>query len=116
MSTALEKSHDPSEDSDLPPVPVRVLSRTGTVVETLTSAWRLTRDSRTYVINWDLLDQVGATPLLTERARHLLQLYLADRITKKASGTVSANYTRMLYFARWLATHANDQALGVKRE
>ncbi len=116
MGMTSEYRHDTSDDSDLPPIPQRIFSRDGTVVETLTSVWRLTSASKIglkYQLNWNLLDQVGTTPLLTVRARHLLQLHLADRITKKTAGTVRGDYKHMLRFVRWLATCATDRALGV---
>lgn len=119
MSVAIEPSHDPNDDSDLPPVPQRILSRSGTVVETLTSVWHLTsaaQAGRKYQLDWDLLNQWGSAPLLTRRARHLLQLYLADRVTRKAAGTARANYNCLICFVRWLATNANDRALGVNSQ
>jgi integrase len=39
-------------------------------------------------------------------------LYLADRVTKKAAGTVRANYSCLTYFVRWLARQATERALG----
>jgi integrase len=110
MGTALEYHHDPSDDSDLPPLPQRILSRDGTIVETFPSVWHLTAASGLgpkYQLDWELIEQAGITP----RARHLLQLYLADRITKKAAGTVRANYSSLTYFVRWLTPLATDQTL-----
>jgi integrase len=117
MSVASEYHLEPGDNSDLPLVSQRILSRAGTVVETLPSVWRLTETSQlsgNFVLNWDLLDQGGKAPFLAPRARHLLQLYLADRITKKAAGTVRADYTCMTCFVRWLATGLTSQELGVK--
>ncbi len=111
MSRALEHRYDSNADSDLPPIPQRILSREGTVVNTISSVWRLARASklgRKLVLNWDLLEQVGTPPVLTARARHLVKLYLADRIPKKAVSTVRSYYTSFLYFARWLAMYAPD--------
>lgn len=108
MSGALERRYDSNADSDLPPLPQRILSREGTVVNALASAWRLDGASKLspkLVLNWVLLDQVGTPPVLTVRACQLVKLYLADRIPKKAAGTVKSYYTSFLCFARWLATY-----------
>src|SRR5579859_3526370 len=105
MSRAIEHRYDSNADSDLPPIPQMILSREGTVVNTLASVWRLagaTKLGRELVFNWDLLDQVGTPPVLTARACHLVKLYLADRIPKKAAGSVRSYYTSFLYFTRWL--------------
>ncbi|GHO77213.1 hypothetical protein KSD_49840 [Ktedonobacter sp. SOSP1-85] len=100
------------DDSDLPSLPQRILSRAGIVVETSPSVWYLTAASSLgpkHQLNWDLLEQGENHPLLTPRARHLLQLYLADRITKKAAGTIRTNYGPLTCFVRWLALQTSGQ-------
>ena len=114
MGTVLERHHDPSDHSDLPPLPLRILSRAGAVVETSPSVWYLTAASSLgpkHQLNWDLLDQGELLPFLAPRARHLLQLYLADRITQKAAGTVRTNYGSLTCFVRWLSLQASHRAL-----
>ena len=41
MNTAFDYLSDPDDGSDLPPIPLRVLSRDGTIVETHSSLWRI---------------------------------------------------------------------------
>lgn len=114
MNSTLKQNYDSGDCSDLPPVPQRILSRDGVVVETGTAIWHLSRASDpsvNYRIDWGLLDHVGAYPRLTLRARHLLKLYLADRISKKKTSTIRANYGS---FTRWLATHGVDSPVDLQ--
>jgi len=114
MNTAFDYRSDPDDGSDLPPLPLRVLSRDGTVVETRSSLWRISgadfRETK-WILDWNRLDQVGEDPLLTRRACHLLKLYMADRLSKKKAATVYRNYNSFLSFSRWLTTHTADLAL-----
>jgi hypothetical protein len=59
VGIALEYHHDPDDDSDLPPLPSKILSRAGTIVETSAPVWLLTSASSlgpNHQLNWDLLD------------------------------------------------------------
>src|SRR5258708_8411279 len=118
MNVALEHSYDSGDCSDLPPVPQRILSRDGVVVETGTDIWQLSRASDpsvNYRIDWGLLDHMRMYPRLTMRARHLLKLYLADRLSKKKTSTIRANYGSFPCFTRWLATHGVDSPVHLQR-
>lgn len=114
MNTALDHHDDPDDCSDLPPVPSRILSRDGAVVETHSPIWRISgADSHgtKWILDWNRLDQRGRDPLLSERARHLLKLYLADRLSKRKAGTIKRNYNSFLSFSRWLTTNAAELAI-----
>ena len=109
MNTALDSHSDPGDCSDLPPVPSRVLSRDGTVVETHSPIWQISgvnSHGTKWILDWNRLDQIGEDPLLTKRTRHLLKLYLADRLSKKKTATIKRNYKSFLSFFRWLTTNA----------
>jgi integrase len=111
MSTVPERQHDLGDCSDLSPVPLHVVLRDGTIVGTTGPIWRLCGASergKLYCINWGQFDDVGTFPLLTVRARHLLKLYLADRLSKKKAMTVRSNYRSFIRFARWLAKETHE--------
>ena len=71
MDAGVESPGDSRNCSDLPPIPQRILSLSGVVIETSSPVWRLGRPSEAgqpYSLNWELLDQVSAFPL-PHRAR-----------------------------------------------
>lgn len=114
MNTAVDSCSDPSDCSDLPPVPSRILSRDGAIVETHSRIWQISGakpHGTKWILDWGRLDLIGEDPLLTKRARHLLKLYLADRLSKRTARTIKRNYSSFLSFARWLMTNATDLAL-----
>src|SRR5258708_35031267 len=108
MSARTARSQGPGDDADLPPIPSRILSRDGVVVETHFPIWRLSGTESVgmkFRIDWDLLDRY---PFLTERACHLLKLFLSHQLTRRRASSVWSTYRRLRSFLRWLSISARD--------
>lgn len=93
--------------ADLPPIPEQLITFDGQQVDTSQAVWEMsvTADGGgRLTINWRLLDEVTVTSegLYGRRARYLVKLYLADRLTQRMAGTVATDYTMFLMFGRWL--------------
>src|SRR6266851_9084262 len=73
----------PDRRSDLPPLPSRVMSLDGQLVDTTTVCWRFRSSSdggKVILIPWDRLDEPA---ILSDRARYFAKLFLADKISRK---------------------------------
>ncbi len=101
--------------SDLSPLPARVVTADGQVIETASSVWRARTSpdgGKYHCINWTLaLEQGSQRNILTNRAWYLVRLYLAERLSKRNIGTVVADYNAFLAFSRWLAKQATLECL-----
>jgi integrase len=92
--------------NDLPAIPPRLRSMDGQEVDTRGDLWRLraSADGGKFVtIEWARLEKTPSPPALTERARMLVRIYMAERIKQRKASTVRNDYEAMLRFARWLA-------------
>lgn len=100
---------------DLPPLPAKVVTRDGQIIETTAPVWsaRATLDGGKYIrINWaSILDQDSHRSILTKRAWHLVKLYLVDRLSKRKIATVCFTFHAFLAFSRWLATQDTSKWL-----
>ena len=101
----------PSFASDLPPMPTQVISFDGQTVDTNQVRWlvRAAADGgNQFGMNWQLLHDmnVGDKPVYSPRARHLMQLYIADRLERRKPTTASVYFSSFIKFGKWLADHA----------
>ncbi len=109
MAPALRSAHDLAYTADLPPVPARVRSLDGQLVETAKDCWTMhvsADGGRTITIRWERLRGVHQECCYTPRAEHLVRLYLADRLTRKKASTIHNDFSTFLYFEAWLRTNA----------
>ncbi len=93
-----------STRTDLPPIPARVISLDGQFVETSNESWFLRSSAdggKLISIHWAKL---GAKALLSERARHLVKLFLADKISRKKARTIENDFGMFLRFQEWLSS------------
>jgi hypothetical protein len=89
---------------DLPPLPLRVISLDGQLVDTSTTCWRFRSSSdggKLILIPWDRLDEPA---LLTDRARHLAKLFLADKVLRKKARTIENDFRMFRRFQDWLGS------------
>lgn len=99
---------------DIPPIPSRVRTFDGQMIETGSSLWRMRAcregggDSIT--INWERMAAAHGGCGFSARAAHLVRLYLTDRLRKRKSSTVYNDFQTFLYFEHWIWNHA-----GVRR-
>lgn len=101
--------------AELPEVPDSVVSFDGQCIETASLQWRMLAAAdggRVITINWMLLYAVTVAdkPVFSERARKLVRLYLADRLTRRKCHTVHNDFLAFLSLARWLARQPNARA------
>ena len=78
--------------SDLPPLPSRVISLDGQLVDTSTTCWRFRSSSdggKLIFIPWDRLDEPA---ILSDRARYLAKLFLADKVSRKKARTIENDF------------------------
>ena len=88
--------------SDLPPLPPTVWLKDGCEINISGKIWRFWAYSEgrvSCVINLHLLDKESP---LTQRARHLVKLFLSDRLSKRKPMTVTAYFRSILRFTRWI--------------
>jgi hypothetical protein len=93
--------------SDLPPLPVSVLSFDGQLIDTTLEIWRFRSSldgGKTIALHWARQDELN---ILSPRARHLLKLYFADRIARKKARTIENDFRMFLRLQEWL--HARIQ-------
>lgn len=93
---------------DLPTVPPQVVTLDGQTIRTDIPQWRMqvaADGGGILTVNWSQLDaiEVNGQPLFSYRARYLVQLYLADRLTRRKCYTVRNDYLAFLSLGRWLA-------------
>jgi hypothetical protein len=96
--------------SDLPSLPVSVLSFDGQHVDTSQAIWRFrsSLDSgATITIHWTRLDELN---ILSARARHLVKLYFADRIARKKARTIENDFRMFLRLQEWLRSRTQPPA------
>ena len=96
--------------SDLPSLPVSVLSFDGQLVDTSQATWcfRSSLDSgATITIHWTRQDE---RYILSSRARHLVKLYFADRIARKKAPTIENDFHMFLRLQEWLRSRIQPPA------
>lgn len=109
MLNVQNRRHELDSVSNLPTIPLRVLSMDGQEVDTSCAIWkvRTSPDGGSELsINWLLLDKPERQVVFTERAWYLVKLYLAERLTKQKAGTVCGDYETFLAFERWFASQS----------
>lgn len=94
---------------DLPRLPVQVQTRSGQMVDTQASIWRVrnyAEHGTLITINWLLFDEItlNARPVFGARTTHLLKLYLAHRLQTRSPATVGKDVGHLRTFGRWLAS------------
>lgn len=90
--------------SDLPPLPSRVISLDGQLIDTSATCWRFRSSSdggKLILIPWDRLDEPA---ILTGRARYLAKLFLADKVSRKKSRTIENDFRMFRRFQAWLGS------------
>ena len=112
MAPALRSAHDLAYTADLPPVPARVRSLDGQLVETAKDCWTIASAAMAAMRSQSVGAAAGdaSRVLLATRAEHLVRLYLADRLARKKSSTIHNDFSTFLYFEDWLRNKA-----GVRR-
>ena len=96
--------------SDLPSLPVSVLSFDGQLVDTSQAIWRFrsSLDSgATITIHWTRQDEHN---ILSSRALHLVKLYFADRIARKKAPTIENDFHMFLRLQEWLRSRIQPPA------
>jgi hypothetical protein len=90
--------------ADLPLLPPRVVSLDGQLVDTSVARWRFRSSSdggKVILVPWDRLDKQA---ILTDRARYLAKIFLADRISRKKARTIENDFRMLLRFQKWVAS------------
>ncbi len=100
---------------DLPTVPSQVITLDGQTIRTDIAQWRMqvaADGGGVLTINWWQLDdiEVNGQPLFNRRAKYLIRLYLADRLTRRKCYTVRNDYLAFLSLGRWLARQPDAAA------
>jgi hypothetical protein len=88
--------------SDLPSLPVSVLSFDGQLVDATQEIWRFRSSldgGKTITLHWTRQDELN---ILSPRARHLVKLYFADRIARKKARTIENDFRMFLRLQEWL--------------
>jgi hypothetical protein len=87
---------------DLPALPASVVSFDGQVVGTDQPSWLLRSSAdggKLLALNWSRLDD---SAILTQRARYLAKLFLADKLSRKKARTIENDFRMFSRFQRWL--------------
>jgi len=90
--------------SDLPPLPSRVISLDGQLVDTSAACWRFRSSSdggKVILIPWERLDEPA---ILSDRARYLAKLFLADKTSRKKARTIENDFRMFRRFQDWLGS------------
>ena len=85
-------------------IPQQVRSLDGQTIDTSGSSWAFRSSidrGQILVLGWTALDEAA---VLSERARHCVKLYLADRLTRKKTSTVANDFGMFLRFQKWLVS------------
>ncbi len=104
----MNQQTQPSQSEEivsLPTVPSMVISMDGQKVDANADKWRIRKSAdggAIKLINWKLLESIPGSAALSERAKHLIRLYVADRITRKKAATVQNDFDMFLTFFKWL--------------
>jgi hypothetical protein len=88
--------------SDLPSLPSKVFSMDGQLVDASAACWcsRSSPDGgKLITIPWTRLDEPA---ILGERARFLVKLFLADKISRTKARTIENDFRMFLRFQEWL--------------
>ena len=96
--------------SDLPSLPVSVLSFDGQLVDTSQATWRFRSSldgGATITIHWTRQDELN---ILSSRALHLVKLYFADRIALKKAPTIENDFHMFLRLQEWLRSRIQPPA------
>jgi hypothetical protein len=86
----------------LQPIPRQIRSLDGQIVDTSGSSWTFRSSidgGQVLVLDWMAFD---APAVLSERSKHCVMLYLADRLTRKKTRTVANDFGMFLRFRKWL--------------
>jgi hypothetical protein len=86
----------------LPPVPPRVISLDGQLVDTRAVCWRFRSSSdggKVILIPWGKLDEPA---VLSEHVRHLAKLFLGDKSLRKKPRTIENDFRMFRRFQDWL--------------
>ncbi|HLV99286.1 MAG TPA: hypothetical protein VKT82_11490 [Ktedonobacterales bacterium] len=101
------KEEGTDDISDLPPLPDKVITQDGQVIDITSSIWRgraSVNGGRYEQINWSSsLGAESQRSILTKRAWYLVKLYLADRLSVRNVRSVINDYHAFLAFSSWLA-------------
>jgi integrase len=92
--------------ADLPALPNQITSLDGQTVATCGPVWRLRSAAdggKIMVFNWAGVEPktVGQPPVYSLRARRLMQLYIADCLTRRQATTAYVYYATFLWLGRW---------------
>ena len=90
--------------SDLPALPLRVISLDGQLVDTSALCWRFRSSAdggRLICVPWDRLDERA---ILSDRARYLAKVFLADKISRKKARTIENDFRMFRRFQDWLGS------------
>jgi integrase len=88
--------------ADLPCLPTQVVSMDGQLVDTSTACWCFRSSSdggKVIPIPWARFDQPA---ILSDRARFLVKLFIADKISRKKARTVENDFRMFLRLQEWL--------------
>ena len=88
--------------ADLPPFQRKVVSMDGQLVDTSTACWCFRSSSdggKVIPIPWARLDQPA---ILSDRARFLVKLFIADKISRKKARTIENDFRMFLRLQEWL--------------
>jgi integrase len=89
---------------NLPPLPSRVISMDGQLVDTSTVCWHFRSSSdggKLILIPWDRLDEPA---ILSDRAQYLAKLFLADKVSRKKARTIENDFRMFRRFQDWLGS------------
>lgn len=90
--------------SDLPSLPSKVISMDGQLVDTGAACWSFRSSSdggKLTTIRWVRLEEPA---ILSDRARFLVKLFLADKISRTKSRTIENDFRMFLRFQEWLGS------------
>lgn len=92
--------------ADLPEISNQITSLDGQIVETGAPVWRIRSAAdggKIILLSWERLSQItmGQKSVYSQRAQGLMQLYIADCLTRRQATTAYVYYNTFLWFGRW---------------
>ena len=95
----------------LPAVPKQIISFDGQTIDTSQPVWRIRSaidGGKMMVFNWLRLNQITTEEqgVYTERALHLMKLYVSDCLTRRKATTTGVYFSSFITFGQWLANQA----------
>lgn len=111
MSILPSVGHSLEDLSDLPKIPAQIISMDGQVIALTGDIWsgRVSPDGGKFKhFNWDLIDSSSNEAIFTNRAIHIIKLYVVDRISKRKIGTAKGDYSSFLTLNKWLKNYHLD--------